>query len=490
MDRVEQQGVELWQRIIEKRAASGMAEAPPEQDQQHRCPNCQAVLPKPVNVCPHCGQSTIKARILPQSADEQPVGDPSAMNLPDAAKGLASIRGAQQRAKKLIRGRRLRTLDILIIIAIVLILIGVAAVVSLQLGILDSALSLIKPSQPQQPVQQVKPVFSNLMVTEPTSSETSLSWNTETEVYGKVLYGKTDAYGLSRQEGFKSTSHKIQLQELEPGTSYHFVILSVDREDKVLARGTDSVFTTKPLPTKPSPLVISQLKVIPTDISAIVRWTTDRPSSSQVAYGPSASCDLSTPVDSKLVTSHSLKISGMEVNTPYYYRVKSISADGVESSMSTPEVFTTLVSVPTGSRIGERAPDFTLPTFKTMESVSLRNYRGQKVLLTFWAVYCPECDRELALLQTLKNRNLPGVVVLAIFMESKLDDIEKTVNKFKADRGDLTVPVLVDMYKTTAHMYSVDRAPFTVFIDSDRIIREIEFGSFNLDQVEQTLNSL
>jgi hypothetical protein len=39
-------------------------------------------------------------------------------------------------------------------------------------------------------------------------------------------------------------------------------------------------------------------------------------------------------------------------------------------------------------------------------------------------------------------------------------------------------------------MYSVDRAPFTVFIDSDRIIREIEFGSFNLDQVEQTLNSL
>jgi hypothetical protein len=94
------------------------------------------------------------------------------------------------------------------------------------------------------------------------------------------------------------------------------------------------------------------------------------------------------------------------------------------------------------------------------------------------------------MLQSIKNKNPQGVVVLAVFLESKLDDIEKTINKYKADRGELTVPVMVDMYKTTAHVYNVDKLPCTIFIDSERIIREIEFGSFNLDQVEKTLNSL
>ena len=46
------------------------------------------------------------------------------------------------------------------------------------------------------------------------------------------------------------------------------------------------------------------------------------------------------------------------------------------------------------------------------------------------------------------------------------------------------------MYKTTAHLYKVEKAPYTVFIDGDMIIRDIETGNFNIDQVERTLNSL
>ena len=75
-------------------------------------------------------------------------------------------------------------------------------------------------------------------------------------------------------------------------------------------------------------------------------------------------------------------------------------------------------------------------------------------------------------------------------MESKLDDIDKAITKYKSERGELTVPVVVDMYKTTAHLYNVEKAPYTVFIDGDMIIRDIERGNFNLDQVERTLNSL
>jgi hypothetical protein len=94
------------------------------------------------------------------------------------------------------------------------------------------------------------------------------------------------------------------------------------------------------------------------------------------------------------------------------------------------------------------------------------------------------------MLQTIQNKNIPGVKVIAIFIESKLDDIDKTITAYKAERGELTVPVVVDMYKTTAHLYNVGKAPYTVFIDGDMIIRDIELGNFNIDQVERILNSL
>jgi peroxiredoxin len=267
------------------------------------------------------------------------------------------------------------------------------------------------------------------------------------------------------------------------------MVLATDGKSQELSRSQDSVLDTTSK-RDVMPPAVTQFEVVQTDVSAVVSWTTDEPASSQVLFGPDNSCAKSTQLDSKLVKEHSVRIIGLEANTPYYYRIKSVDADGNDSSMDPPNMFTTLVSVPTGPRIGDRAPDFTLPLFKTLDTVSLRDYKGQKVLLTFWAIYCPECDRELSLLQTIQNKNIPGVKVIAVFIESKLDDIDKTIATYKAERGDLTVPVVIDMYKTTAHLYNVEKAPCTVFIDADMIIRDIEFGSFNLDQVERILNSL
>jgi hypothetical protein len=49
---------------------------------------------------------------------------------------------------------------------------------------------------------------------------------------------------------------------------------------------------------------------------------------------------------------------------------------------------------------------------------------------------------------------------------------------------------VVDAYKTTAHLYNVEKVPCTFFIDSDMIIRNIEYGGFNISQIEQILNDL
>ncbi|MCX6002255.1 MAG: redoxin domain-containing protein [Chloroflexi bacterium] len=493
MDKVEQQGVDLWQRIIDKRSAAGLTESSPAQDyKQYRCPNCMAVLKTSASICPHCGKSTTNAKIVPpgqasatRAEDAGPEPD-----LPPSARGLASIKGAGQRAQKLSGRGRLKTLDKIIIIAIVVIVAGIGFLLARQYGLIPSSLTFFKPPVQQAvPVTPSQPVISDVAISDIASDTAVIAWSTKVPAWGKVLYGKTETYGDSVIAEFQLEAQKVTLKGLEPSTLYHFMVLATDGKGLELARGHDNVFTTNPR-RDTLPPVVMQFKVIPTDVSAVVTWTTDEPASSQVLYGADSTCSKSTQVDPNLVKEHSVRVIGLEANTPYYYRIKSADADGNDSTMDPPNMFITLVSVPTGPRIGDRAPDFTLPVFKTLDTISLRDYRGQKILLTFWAIYCPECDRELSLLQTVQNKNIPGVKVIAIFIESKLDDIDRTIAQYKTERGDLTVPVVVDMYKTTAHLYNVEKAPCTIFIDGDMIIRDIEFGSFNVDQVERILNSL
>jgi hypothetical protein len=63
-----------------------------------------------------------------------------------------------------------------------------------------------------------------------------------------------------------------------------------------------------------------------TSSSAMISWTTDENSDSQVEYGTSTSYGSSTSVNSSLVTSHSMQLSGLSASTLYHYRVKSKDA--------------------------------------------------------------------------------------------------------------------------------------------------------------------
>ena len=496
MDRVEQQGADLWQKILEKRAASGLGEAPAAgESKELHCPHCMSVLKSPVDVCPHCGKSTARARIIPAGSDAQdePVAGADQLKLPESAKGLGTIKGAGQRAQTFRRRNKSKAIDILIIVLIAVIVLVIGYLVARQTGVLPAALDFFKSSKQQTSQQVAKTEISNITVTDITASSAAVSWTTSDATYGIVAYGKGVGYGMTSTSDGEQTSHKAILSGLEPGVAYHYAVIANDSGNKEVARSADQLFNT-PVASAPAASIkgpaVKQFKVIPTDIGAFVSWTTDEPSTSQVQYGTDQQCSSSTTLDPKMVTEHSVKLSGLTPNTTYFYRIKSTNSSGGASLMDPPNTFNTLITVTTGYKIGERAPDFTLPIFKSQDTISLRSYKGQKVLLTFWAVYCPECDRELSLLQSLKNKNLPNVNIVCIFLESKLDDIEKTMAKYKADRGELTVPVIVDMYKTAAHLYNVEKLPCTFFIDSDGIIRDVEYGNFNIEQVEQTLKDL
>lgn len=78
-----------------------------------------------------------------------------------------------------------------------------------------------------------------------------------------------------------------------------------------------------------------------TSTGATITWTTDDPSDSQVEYSTDTSYSSSTTLDTAIVTSHSVAITGTAPAMPYHYRVKSRNTAGLLTT-SGDNTFTTV----------------------------------------------------------------------------------------------------------------------------------------------------
>ena len=66
-------------------------------------------------------------------------------------------------------------------------------------------------------------------------------------------------------------------------------------------------------------------------LSAMIAWTTDQPSTGQVQYGTTTSYSSVTPLNSTLLTSHSMTLTGLTGSTIYHYRILSTNASGTQT---------------------------------------------------------------------------------------------------------------------------------------------------------------
>jgi len=119
-----------------------------------------------------------------------------------------------------------------------------------------------------------------------------------------------------------------------------------------------------------------------TTTSAIIKWTTDEKSTSEVIC---ITEDKITPVNAAntdLTTEHNLQIDNLTANTSYYVSILSKDQYGNIAQIDNVLQFTTLKMPPKGSKTGYRAPDFTLETIEG-NTVSLENYKGYKLMIVF-----------------------------------------------------------------------------------------------------------
>lgn len=133
------------------------------------------------------------------------------------------------------------------------------------------------------------------------------------------------------------------------------------------------------------------------------------------------------------------------------------------------------------------APAFSLPRLDGGGQVSLADFKGQVVVVNFWASWCyPACYDEAPVLeagwQTWQRR---GVVIVGVNMQ----DTDAKAKEF-VDRFRLTFPNVVDRTGSTAIDYGVYGVPETFFIDRHGRIVKKHVGAVTPQVFEETLRAL
>lgn len=120
---------------------------------------------------------------------------------------------------------------------------------------------------------------------------------------------------------------------------------------------------------------------------------------------------------------------------------------------------------------GQPAPDFALKS-STGENLRLSEYRGDVVMINFWATWCGPCRQEMPLLDDLYARyERVGFTLLGV----NIDDDSRRAMQMIDELG-VNFPVLFDASKNVSKLYDVEAMPVTVLVDREGTVRHIHHG--------------
>ena len=147
-------------------------------------------------------------------------------------------------------------------------------------------------------------------------------------------------------------------------------------------------------------------------------------------------------------------------------------------------------------KIGDKAPDFTLPGLDG-KSISLSSFAGKPLVINTWSISCIRCKEEMPFFQDVLITSGQNKVA---FISVNTMDNTADVKKFLSDNK-YTFNVVSDMYRKTVNSTFCfpkngpgSGDPYTIFIDSNGIVKNIVIGGFSnkeelikaIDQVSST----
>jgi cytochrome c biogenesis protein CcmG/thiol:disulfide interchange protein DsbE len=137
---------------------------------------------------------------------------------------------------------------------------------------------------------------------------------------------------------------------------------------------------------------------------------------------------------------------------------------------------------------GERkeAPALELPKLGGGGSGALADYRGQVVVLNFWASWCEPCKEESPLLERWHRRmQARGGTVLGVDMLDVTDRAEEFIAEYE-----LTYPMLKDKDGEGLEQFGVVQYPETFVIDRQGRIAAVQRGPVNEEFMRRSVAPL
>jgi cytochrome c biogenesis protein CcmG, thiol:disulfide interchange protein DsbE len=127
-----------------------------------------------------------------------------------------------------------------------------------------------------------------------------------------------------------------------------------------------------------------------------------------------------------------------------------------------------LVHCDNGTRpkgIGAPAPQFSIQDDE--RKVALGDFRGQVVVLNFWASWCPPCIEETPSLVVMQHRlRAKGITVIGV----SIDEDEQAYHRFISEHG-IDFITVREPSEATEHLYGTVKIPDTYIIDRNGILR-------------------
>lgn len=132
-------------------------------------------------------------------------------------------------------------------------------------------------------------------------------------------------------------------------------------------------------------------------------------------------------------------------------------------------------------RVGQAPPPLVGSTVDG-RPVSVAEYRGKVVVLSFWATWCKPCRKELPMLEGLQRAaGTENLQVIAVNLESA-----SVFRRQVARMTDFKSVLIRDERRKTSKAYGIDAIPCMVIVGRDGLVRKVNLG-YNEDKLEAVI---
>jgi phosphodiesterase/alkaline phosphatase D-like protein len=199
-----------------------------------------------------------------------------------------------------------------------------------------------------------------------------ISWETNNKAATFVKYGK-DPNNLDKESRHSggARDHRVTLAELEPGTTYHFVILTDDGKERshgqFTTKGTSSASGGTSATSPQTGSVDDDVRLVEgpflkelSQNSAVLVWRTNNVAASDVKYGTDPNNLDKRAYEPGGAREHELRLSDLEQGRTYYFQILTRKGEVRTAGQFTTEGAGAVTTAQTGQTAEQQAQNETI----------------------------------------------------------------------------------------------------------------------------------